>query len=265
MTTKTPHPNEAREREALIARLQAFEDPQQTDLAEWEDLDWRAFCGRCWRALASLEATSSAPIGDSTDSGLDRAVAPQAEGVSLTVKDAVAQVCGRWPTIAGAPATAEPAQAEARAPISDEPDARALLAQIRDELNEYVSDGEADADHPLDPLVARIDSWLSESAVASTSQRDSTVQRIDRRGAMEPCCQEPDECDRACVHRGEVIAGRKSAELVVAARDAVEEGANMLHSLDEWHEQLVPINRQSAMVRAFRKSIAALRAALPKE
>jgi hypothetical protein len=39
---------------ALIERLKAFADPQKTDQAEWDNLDWRGFCNVLWRVMMGL-------------------------------------------------------------------------------------------------------------------------------------------------------------------------------------------------------------------
>jgi hypothetical protein len=40
--------------QAIIDRLKAFSDPQQTTLAEWDKIDWRGECNVWWRVMSGL-------------------------------------------------------------------------------------------------------------------------------------------------------------------------------------------------------------------
>lgn len=256
----TPNPNEAREREALIAFLNGSAPLDGVWFGEKHPGGpfW-------WRSrLTSLEATSSAPIGDSTDSGLDRAVAasvdpkwlpvnaagravkmltayaelvkatgkyaemhyiPEIEYVIAEIEGAGEIVLPAWlrngyetaeatqpasdatARTESAPATAEPAQAEARAPISDVP----LTHAQREEIA-----GAAACSYDPTEVPDTFRSWvvheterhLRERAVASASQRDSLVEAarnaVDAMASaremlyVEGCFTTSEEIDAAC-------------------------------------------------------------------
>lgn len=54
---------------ALIERFKSFADPEQTDLADWDNLDWRGLCNVTWRVMMGLACDLSPsatpePVGD---------------------------------------------------------------------------------------------------------------------------------------------------------------------------------------------------------
>lgn len=249
MSTST-NPNEAREREAFERWCEShgfIAGPLRK-----RDPAWAA-----WLARASLEATSSAPIGDSTDSGLDRAVAAQASGPAEGEEDDsfldervrlaeqfMADLCG------DAPATTEPAQAdyrtgeattgdkaiyasiaanchvEARAPISDERIAELWLRHRRHEVGGQMVGSAIEFARAL----------LSE-AVASASQRDSLTEEHDDycpkcgEAGMTVSCGDPDcglcwrdeddDALTAVYMEGRADERRDAGRLVQASLDAI--------------------------------------------
>lgn len=63
---------------ALIERFKSFADPEQTDLADWDNLDWRGLCNVTWRVMMGLACDLSPsatpePVGESRDRKADRA------------------------------------------------------------------------------------------------------------------------------------------------------------------------------------------------
>jgi hypothetical protein len=110
--------------QAIIDRLKAFADPEQTALADWDKIDWRGECNVWWRVMSGLfhglepaQPPTPQPPQRGTARAADLTCCPCSTPPKSPRCSASSRArCTRWPRRESSPATAQPRTAEPMCP-----------------------------------------------------------------------------------------------------------------------------------------------------